>query len=553
MRSASPQSHHPLTDAEYQVRLRSMPWLRSDDDVNSPGQQARKARLAEIAGASFAPGAFIADKAAIHTEHLVLGADSWIAGHAIVRGDVEIGANSTVNPYACLSGKIRMGNGVRIASHVSIVGFNHGTATDAPIHTQPVTTVGITIGNDVWIGANAVILDGVSIGEGTIVAAGAVVTRDVAPMSIVGGVPAKVIRSRVAAADGPIVGSGNVESFLGDIGTAAAQQWPEILSCYRIDGRYLALDAHGTQVKRIRHLTDAIEIATALGAAPAGLDVPATIDQLQALQDPGTGLFPDPYLPPESGALREDGNALYNLLAVGYALETLGSKPAHRISAVEDLDAAQLCAWLENLNWRSGAWSAGATIDAIGTALYFNARYFDTGRNRETLFGWLHMHQDRATGLWGSPTKAEGLLQPVNGYYRLTRGTYAQFGLPVPHPERTIDSVLMNHRNYQGFSGPSYTACNLLDVIHPLWLCLKQTDYRRSDCEAIARDIIACARSRWVDGRGFPFADGQAPSLQGTEMWLSVISIAACVLGLDQDFAFKPRGVHRTGSPGMGF
>src|SRR3546814_10009863 len=53
---------------------------------------------------------------------------------------------------------------------------------------------------------------------------------------------------------------------------------------------------------------------------------------------------------------------------------------------------------------------------------------------------------DLATGLWGSPTTAEGLLQPVNGFYRLTRGTYAQFGLPVPNAERAIDSVLLNYR-----------------------------------------------------------------------------------------------------------
>ena len=54
----------------------------------------------------------------------------------------------------------------------------------------------VTIGNDVWIGARAIILDGVTIGDGAIVAAGAVVTRDVEPYTIVGGIPAKVIRRR---------------------------------------------------------------------------------------------------------------------------------------------------------------------------------------------------------------------------------------------------------------------------------------------------------------------------------------------------------------------
>lgn len=249
--------------------------------------------------------------------------------------------------------------------------------------------------------------------------------------------------------------------------------------------------------------------------------------------------------------MRDDGLAIYNVLSVGYAIEVLGGRPLHPIAAVE-LDATGLCDWLEGLTWRERAWSAGAAVDAIGTALYFNARYFSTGRARETLLGWLALKQDRATGLWGAATPDEGLLQPVNGFYRLTRGTYAQFGLPVPNPERAIDSVLLNYRNYGGFAGRTYTACNLLDTIHPLLLCLRQTDYRRTEAEAIARAVIGQAGERWVDGGGFGFADGQAPSLQGTEMWLSVVHLAAMVLGIDAEFAFVPQGVHRTRAVGMG-
>ncbi len=318
------------------------------------------------------------------------------------------------------------------------------------------------------------------------------------------------------------------------------------------DGDYLSRENHGRARMSIRHLCDAIEIASGFDVVPAGLDVPAAVARLQAVQDERTGLFPDPYQRPASGlALHEDGLALYNVLAVGYALEVLGSRPLHPIPAVE-LEAPALCQWLESLTWRERAWGAGAGVDSIGTALYFNARYFATGRAREILFGWLALHQDRTTGLWGSSTAEEGLLQPVNGFYRLTRGTYAQFGVAVPRPEAAIDSVLLNYRNYAGFSGATYTACNLLDTIHPLLLCLRQTDHRRAEAEAIARSVIERAGERWVDGEGFAFADGQQPGLQGTEMWLSVVHLSAKLLGEADAFAFVPKGVHRTEPVGLG-
>jgi hypothetical protein len=365
------------------------------------------------------------------------------------------------------------------------------------------------------------------------------------------------------------------ERALERIGCTAAAEWREVLARNRSADGYLSLEADGVARMSIRHLCDAIEIAAGFDgigdlfgeqrpaadgavrgrgastrATPASLE--DAVEQLQAVQDRATGLFPDPFRPSETGKpLRDDGLALYNVLAVGYALEVLGAKPRYPLAAVE-LDAPALCEWLESLPWRSRAWSAGAHVDAIGTALYFNARYFTTGRARETLFGGLAMNVDRATGLWGGPTAEEGLLQPVNGFYRLTRGTYAQFGLPVPLPEAAINSVLTNYRNYGGFAGNTYTACNLLDTIHPLWLCLKQTDHRRAEAEAIAEAIILRAPERWQTGEGFPFADGQEGSLQGTEMWLSVLHLAADLLGLAEAFPFVPKGVHRTRAVGLG-
>ncbi|WP_159588594.1 acyltransferase [Chelativorans xinjiangense] len=535
---------------EHEARLQFLTWERTPADIDSPAHRARKKRLVRDAGASIADTAYVAAEARIFTDRFVLGEHAWIAGHALVRGDVEFGAHCTVNPYACISGKVVCGDGVRIASLVSIVGFNHGfDDPDRPIHTQPHETLGIVIEDDVWIGANAVIVDGVTVRRGAVIAAGAVVTKDVPEMAVVAGVPAKVVRRR----GDPGVRSrrGAAETALEKIGRTAAAEWPAVLAKYRTAEGYLSPEADGTARMSIRHLCDAIEIAAGFDALSEHLDAGKTIERLQSVQDRTTGLFPDPYRPPEPGrALRDDGLALYNVLAVGYALEVLGARPLHPVSAVE-VDAPALCAWLESLPWKARAWSAGAHVDAIATALYFNARYFTTGRAREVLFGWLAMNVDRATGLWGSAT-ADGLLQPVNGFYRLTRGAHAQFGLPVPWPEAAIESVLTNHRNHGGFSGPAYTACNLLDTIHPLRLCLKQTDHRRGEAEAIAEAVILRAAERWRPGEGFAFADGQLGSLQGTEMWLSVLHLSAGLLGLAEAFPFVPKGVHRTHPVGLG-
>ncbi|WP_196259978.1 acyltransferase [Pelagibacterium limicola] len=539
--------HESDEAALHRARLQFLTWERQADDIASPEHQARLALLRERAGAAIHPTAYIAAEAAIFTTRLDLGEQSWIAGHALVRGEVTLGAHCTVNPYATLSGKVSCGDGVRIASHASLVGFNHGyDDPDVPIYKQAHETRGITIEDDVWIGANAVVVDGVRIGRGAVIAAGAVVSKDVPPLAIVGGVPAKVLRFRGRGRqDG-------VREQLRTLSARAAAQHQAILRRNMDNGEYLSRENHGENRMSIRHLCDAIEIATGFGGTPEGLDRDAAVTRLQAVQEPVTGLFPDPWQRPLPGAeLRRDGLALYNVLAVGYALEVLGARPLHPVSAVE-LPAHELCQWLESLTWRERAWAAGADVDTIGTALYFNARYFTSGTVRETLFGWLALHQDRGTGLWGSPTLEQGLLQPVNGFYRLTRGTYAQFGIAVPRPERAIDSVLLNYRQYGGFSGATYTACNLLDTIHPLLLCLGQTDHRRAEAEEVARAIIARAGERWQDEKGFPFADGQEPGLQGTEMWLSVVHLAAKLLGIEDDFAFVPKGVHRTQAVGLG-
>lgn len=111
---------------------------------------------------------------------------------------LRIGKSFAVNTGALIDarGGIRIGDNVLIGPYVVIVSSDHDIYSDGPIAHKNHIMTPVEIGNDVWIGAHAVITAGVKIGDGAVIGAGAVVTRDVLPGSIVAGVPAKSIGSR---------------------------------------------------------------------------------------------------------------------------------------------------------------------------------------------------------------------------------------------------------------------------------------------------------------------------------------------------------------------
>lgn len=171
-------------------------WKRTPEDTLY-SRKHKQRLLAEHYGAVFGKNCYVADDAQVHPDELVVGDNTEIAGGAIVRGWVTIGANCSVNPYACISGRVTIGNEVRIASLASIIGFDHAfDSLDRPIYLQGEVYRGITIGDDVWIGANAVVLDGVTIGAHSVIGAGAVVTRDVDEYSVMVGNPARRLYDR---------------------------------------------------------------------------------------------------------------------------------------------------------------------------------------------------------------------------------------------------------------------------------------------------------------------------------------------------------------------
>ncbi|QQA44887.1 acyltransferase [Pelagovum pacificum] len=490
---------------------------------------------------------YVAEEARVFTQSLNIGAHGLIAAGALLRGDLTFGAHCSVNPYACLSGRVACGDGVRIASLATLVGFDHGTDNpDLPIYRQPLITRGIEIGDDVWIGAGAVILDGARIGSGVVIAAGAVVKGEVPDRVIVGGVPARILRHRDGPAAPAITGKADP---LDQLGAAASRDWRAVIDLHRTPEGFASPDAAERVGPAIRHLCDAIELEAGFGGTDEVAERDATVRMLQAMQDQTTGLFPDPDHP-HDGPPERDGIALYNVIAVGGALACLDAAPAYPVALVEQ-GGDWLSGQLDGLDWRGNPWGSGATTDTLGTALWLNRRHFGQGSARETLFGWLTLAADPHSGIWSGKVDDDWLLA-VNGFYRASRGSYALHGLPLPYADRTIDTVLTHWAAHDGFRNDQRTACNLLDVVHPLWLCLRQTDHRRAEAEKIAHEVIAGTAERWREGRGLPFDDDHATGLQGTEMWLSAVHTAAAILGAEDRFPFRPQGVHRLIPAGNG-
>ncbi len=192
---------------QHMLRLAWMPWLwfGLNPELRAwaePWQAEVQARLRAVEAVELGERCFIAPDAKIFAEPkraIRLGDRVTIAAEAFLHGPLTLADDVSVNPRVCMDGGragIRVGAGTRIATGATLYAFDHGLAPDAEIRAQPVRSRGIEIGRDVWIGANAGVTDGVTIGDHAVVGMGAVVTRDVPAWAIVAGVPARVIGDR---------------------------------------------------------------------------------------------------------------------------------------------------------------------------------------------------------------------------------------------------------------------------------------------------------------------------------------------------------------------
>ena len=109
---------------------------------------------------------------------------------------ITVGDNFYLNSGCHLLGNIRFGKNVLIGPKVVFWGRDHGIELGLPMNQQPHVRSDIFVGDDVWIGASAVVLKGVSIATGAVVGAGSIVTKDVPKNAVVAGSPARVIKYR---------------------------------------------------------------------------------------------------------------------------------------------------------------------------------------------------------------------------------------------------------------------------------------------------------------------------------------------------------------------
>ncbi len=123
----------------------------------------------------------------------------WIASEVDAKPKLKIGKNFFIgrNTHLGVYDSLSMGDFVMIGAYSYITTANHSfERSDIPMYQQGFSSAPVSIGSDVWIGARCVILPGVTIGSGAVIAAGSVVTKDVGPFEVWGGVPAKKLKDR---------------------------------------------------------------------------------------------------------------------------------------------------------------------------------------------------------------------------------------------------------------------------------------------------------------------------------------------------------------------
>lgn len=192
---------------QHKLRLSYMPWLYArlkpaHRAWAQAWQDEWQAYLCAMETITIGKNCFIAPEARLFAEPgrpIIIGDNSWVAADTVMHGPITLGERVSINHHVTLDGGskgIIIGNNSRLAAYIYAYAFNHGMDVGQTICEQPVSSQGIVIGEDVWVGAHTGIVDGVTIGDGAIIGMGSVVTKSVTAYTKVAGNPAGLIGAR---------------------------------------------------------------------------------------------------------------------------------------------------------------------------------------------------------------------------------------------------------------------------------------------------------------------------------------------------------------------
>lgn len=193
--------------AQHKRRLSYMPWLYYSLKEKhllwaKPWQESIQTELMSLETVKIGKNCFIAPTANIFAEpgrDIVIGNNVTIAAEVFLHGPIIIEDGVSINASVVIDGGAKgvvIKKNSRIANGCKIYAFNHGMLPEKNIKDQAVTSQGITIGDDVWLGANVCVVDGITIGDHVVVGMGSIVTKNIPEWQIYAGNPAKKIGQR---------------------------------------------------------------------------------------------------------------------------------------------------------------------------------------------------------------------------------------------------------------------------------------------------------------------------------------------------------------------